>query len=129
MSGRRPRIPALLSSLAALAATLAAAAATRGRGPPRVPRETAVGADPPRWRLHVLRRLRVQLLGAKGESAEGSRLLPRGRRRLLLRQDVRTGYQPSSLFWRLQWYETAIHSALALGLSGFSLWRLRHHVP
>jgi hypothetical protein len=47
-------------------------------------------------------------------------------KRLGYRQQVT--YQPSSRFWRLQWYESAIYTALALGLAGFCFWRLRHHV-
>jgi ABC-2 family transporter protein len=43
--------------------------------------------------------------------------------RLGYRQQVT--YQPSSRFWRLQWYETAIYTALALALAGFCFWRLR----
>jgi hypothetical protein len=44
-------------------------------------------------------------------------------RRLGYRQQVT--YQPSSRFWPLQWYETGIYIALALGLAGFCFWRLR----
>jgi ABC-2 family transporter protein len=44
-------------------------------------------------------------------------------KRLGYRQQVT--YQPSSRFWRLQGYETAIYSALTLGLAGFCFWRLR----
>jgi hypothetical protein len=43
--------------------------------------------------------------------------------RLGYRQQVT--YQPSSRFWALQSYETAIYTALALGLAGFCFWRLR----
>jgi hypothetical protein len=44
-------------------------------------------------------------------------------KRLGYRQQVT--YQPASRFWRLQWYETAIYTAFALGLAGFCFWRLR----
>jgi hypothetical protein len=47
-------------------------------------------------------------------------------KRLGYRQQVT--YQPSSRFWRLQLYETAIYSALALALAGFCFWRIRQHV-
>lgn len=46
--------------------------------------------------------------------------------RLGYRQQVT--YQPSSRFWPLQWYETAIYTALALGLAAFCFWRLRHRL-
>jgi hypothetical protein len=46
--------------------------------------------------------------------------------RLGYRQQVT--YQPSSRFWPLQWYETGIYTALALGLTGFCFWRLRHRL-
>jgi hypothetical protein len=44
-------------------------------------------------------------------------------KRLGYRQQVT--YQPSSRFWRLQSYETAIYTALALALAGFCFWRIR----
>jgi hypothetical protein len=44
-------------------------------------------------------------------------------KRLGYRQQVT--YQPSSRFWRLQLYESAIYTAFALGLAGFCFWRLR----
>jgi len=47
-------------------------------------------------------------------------------KRLGYRQQVT--YQPSSRFWPLQWYETAIYTALALALAGFCFWRIRHRV-
>ncbi len=47
-------------------------------------------------------------------------------KRLGYRQQVT--YQPSSRFWPLQWYETGIYTALALGLAGFCFWRLRHRL-
>jgi hypothetical protein len=47
-------------------------------------------------------------------------------KRLGYRQQVT--YQPSSRFWTLQGYETAIYTALALALAGFCFWRLRHRV-
>jgi ABC-2 family transporter protein len=47
-------------------------------------------------------------------------------KRLGYRQQVT--YQPSSRFWPLQWFETAIYTALALGLAGFCFWRIRRHV-
>jgi ABC-type transport system involved in multi-copper enzyme maturation permease subunit len=37
-------------------------------------------------------------------------------------------YQPASRFWAFQWYETGIYTALALALSGFCFWRLRHRL-
>jgi hypothetical protein len=40
----------------------------------------------------------------------------------------RVTYQPASRFWAFQWYETAIYSALALGLAGFCFWRIRHRL-
>jgi hypothetical protein len=43
--------------------------------------------------------------------------------RLGYRQQVT--YLPSSRFWQLQSYETAIYTALTLGLAGFCFWRLR----
>jgi hypothetical protein len=43
--------------------------------------------------------------------------------RLGYRQDVT--YHPSSRFWPLQWYETGIYTALALGLMGLCLWLVR----
>jgi ABC-2 family transporter protein len=46
--------------------------------------------------------------------------------RLGYRQQVT--YQPSSRFWPLQWYETAIYTALALALAGFCFWRLRRRL-
>jgi len=36
-----------------------------------------------------------------------------------------TTYHPSSRFWPFQWYEAGIYTALALGLAGFSAWRIR----
>jgi ABC-2 family transporter protein len=47
-------------------------------------------------------------------------------KRLGYRQQVT--YQPSSRFWPLQWYETAIYTALTLGLAGFCFWWLRHRL-
>jgi ABC-2 family transporter protein len=47
-------------------------------------------------------------------------------KRLGYRQQVT--YQPASRFWRLQWYETGIFTALALGLAGFCFWWLRHRL-
>jgi hypothetical protein len=47
-------------------------------------------------------------------------------KRLGYRQQVT--YQPSSRFWPFQWYETGIYSALALGLTGFCFWWLRHRL-
>jgi hypothetical protein len=47
--------------------------------------------------------------------------------RLGYRQQVT--YQPASRFWSLQWYETGIYTSLALGLTGFCFWRLRHRLP
>ena len=52
-----------------------------------------MGAGRPGRRLPMRRRLGVQLLGAQGEPEEG-RLLSPGRRRLLLRRDVRAGKRP-----------------------------------
>jgi hypothetical protein len=37
-------------------------------------------------------------------------------------------YQPASRFWPLQWYETGIYTALAIGLAGFCFWWLRHRL-
>lgn len=34
-------------------------------------------------------------------------------------------YQPASRFWPIQWIETGLYLALALGLAAFSLWRIR----
>jgi hypothetical protein len=47
-------------------------------------------------------------------------------KRLGYRQEVT--YQPLSRFWALQWYETGIYTALALGLAGFCFWWLRHRL-
>jgi ABC-2 family transporter protein len=47
-------------------------------------------------------------------------------KRLGYRQQVT--YQPSSRFWRLQWYETGIYTALTLGLAGFCFWWLRRRL-
>jgi hypothetical protein len=47
-------------------------------------------------------------------------------KRLGYRQQVT--YQPSSRFWTLQGYETAIYTALALALAGFCFWRLRQRL-
>jgi hypothetical protein len=47
-------------------------------------------------------------------------------KRLGYRQQVT--YHPASRFWPLQWYETAIYTALTLGLAGFCLWRIRQRV-
>jgi ABC-type transport system involved in multi-copper enzyme maturation permease subunit len=47
-------------------------------------------------------------------------------KRLGYRQQVT--YQPSSRFWPFQWYETGIYTALALGLAGFSFWRIRRRL-
>jgi hypothetical protein len=47
-------------------------------------------------------------------------------KRLGYRQQV--SYQPSSRFWPLQWYETAIYIALTAGLAGFCFWWLRHRL-
>ncbi len=46
--------------------------------------------------------------------------------RLHLRQVL--VYQPTSRFWALQWYETAIYLALALALAGFCVWWVRRRV-
>ena len=46
--------------------------------------------------------------------------------RLGYRQQV--SYLPSSRFWPLQAYETGIYTGLALGLTGFCFWRLRHRL-
>ncbi|MBC6457916.1 ABC transporter permease subunit [Actinomadura sp. HBU206391] len=37
-------------------------------------------------------------------------------------------YHASSRFWTFQWYETAIYTALSLGLSGFCFWWLRRRL-
>jgi hypothetical protein len=37
-------------------------------------------------------------------------------------------YQPAGRFWPLQWFETGIYAALALGLAGFCFWWLRRRV-
>jgi hypothetical protein len=37
---------------------------------------------------------------------------------------VAVSYQPASRYWALQWIETGIFLALALGLAGFCFWRL-----
>jgi hypothetical protein len=37
-------------------------------------------------------------------------------------------YQRAGRFWPLQWLETAIYTALAAGLAGFSFWWLRHRL-
>lgn len=37
-------------------------------------------------------------------------------------------YQPGSRFWPLQWLETGIYAAVALGLAGFSFWWLRRRL-
>jgi hypothetical protein len=47
-------------------------------------------------------------------------------KRLGYRQQVT--YQPASRFWRFQWYETGIYTALALALAGFCFWRIRHRL-
>lgn len=47
-------------------------------------------------------------------------------KRLGYRQQVT--YQPSSRFWPLQWYESGIYTALALGLAGFCFWRIRRRL-
>jgi hypothetical protein len=47
-------------------------------------------------------------------------------KRLGYRQQVT--YQPASRFWPLQWYETAIYTAVALGLAGFCSWWLRRRL-
>jgi hypothetical protein len=39
------------------------------------------------------------------------------------RQEVT--YQPASRFWPIQWIETGLYVALALGLAAFSLWHIR----
>ena len=39
------------------------------------------------------------------------------------RQEV--AYHPASQFWALQWRETGLLLALALGLTGFCFWRIR----
>jgi hypothetical protein len=44
-------------------------------------------------------------------------------KRLGYRQQVT--YLPASRFWPLQWYETGIYIALALGLAAFCFWRIR----
>jgi hypothetical protein len=38
---------------------------------------------------------------------------------------VAVSYQPASRYWALQWYETGIFLALALGLGGACYWRVR----
>ena len=38
-------------------------------------------------------------------------------------------YHPAGRFWRLQWYEAGIYTGLALGLTGFCVWRIRRRVP
>ena len=40
----------------------------------------------------------------------------------------RMTYQPASRFWPFQWYETAIYTALSLGLAGFCFWRIRNRL-
>jgi hypothetical protein len=47
-------------------------------------------------------------------------------KRLGYRQQVT--YLPSSRFWTLQWYETGIYTAVALGLAGFCFWCLRRRL-
>jgi hypothetical protein len=47
-------------------------------------------------------------------------------KRLGYRQQV--SYQPASRFWPLQWYETGLYAALALGLAGFGFWRIRRRL-
>ena len=46
--------------------------------------------------------------------------------RLGYRQQVT--YQPSSHFWSVQWYETGVYTALALGLAGLCFWRIRRRL-
>ena len=46
--------------------------------------------------------------------------------RLHLRQVVT--YQPASRYWAFQWYETAIVTGLAIALTGFCFWRVRHRL-
>jgi hypothetical protein len=38
----------------------------------------------------------------------------------------RVTFQPASRYWAFQAYETAIFLALALALSGFCFWWIRH---
>jgi hypothetical protein len=40
----------------------------------------------------------------------------------------RVTYHPASRFWAFQWIETGIYAALALALTGFCFWRIRHRV-
>jgi hypothetical protein len=47
-------------------------------------------------------------------------------KRLGYRQQVT--YHPSDRFWAFQWYETALYTALSLGLAGFCAWWLRHRL-
>jgi hypothetical protein len=47
-------------------------------------------------------------------------------KRLGYRQQVT--YQPADRFWPLQWYETALYTALSLALAGFCAWWLRHRL-
>jgi putative ABC transport system permease protein len=73
----------------------------------------------------VLRRLGVQLLGARSGPGEGRVLLP-GRRQLLLRRDVRTGQRPRRIGVRRALGATRRHirlqflieSTLLAGLGG-----------
>jgi hypothetical protein len=37
-------------------------------------------------------------------------------------------YQPASRYWAFQWYETAIVTGLAMALTGFCFWRVRHRL-
>jgi len=43
-----------------------------------------------------------------------------------LHAQLLVAYQPASRYWALQWYETAIFLALAIGLAGLSAGQVRY---
>jgi hypothetical protein len=107
------------------------------RGPNRPIRVEAKAPDPEAWLLST------HTVDASGHAVETISLTPSSPacapagqglsacfaeiKRLGYRQQVT--YLPGSRFWPLQWAETGVYTALALGLAGFCFWRIRRRLP
>jgi hypothetical protein len=142
-------VPPIRSTIEITEASLDGIAAPRGGGPIRVfVRAPATGAYAGAWVLstqavdasgHAGDTISLPRTGACGPPRKEPAQGPVGGRpgdelsacfaeiaRLGYRQQV--SYQPSSRFWRFQWYETGLYVALALGLAGLCFRRIRHRL-
>jgi len=67
-------------------------------------------------------------LGGLKPSAATNTLLQECFSRVGANYHVRVAYQPSSHYWTMQWYETAIYFGAALALALVCLWWIRHRL-